>query len=67
MINDVLDFSKIEAGKLDIEAVPFDLEQTVIAVGELLSAKAEDKELELAIHYAADAPCTVVGDAGQVE
>jgi len=30
VINDVLDFSKIEAGKLDLESVPFDLDDAVV-------------------------------------
>ena len=29
VLNDVLDFSKIEAGKLDLEAIPFDLGESV--------------------------------------
>ena len=29
LINDILDFSKIEAGKVDLEAVDFDLRDTV--------------------------------------
>ncbi|MBE0369483.1 ATP-binding protein [Pseudoalteromonas aurantia] len=45
IINDILDFSKIEAGKLDIECVPFCLEQTVADSVDLLSIKAREKAL----------------------
>lgn len=35
LINDVLDFSKIEAGKLDLELIPFDMQQLVEDVVDL--------------------------------
>ena len=36
IINDILDFSKIEAGRLDMEAVDFELDQTLDKVADLL-------------------------------
>ena len=47
IINDVLDFSKIEAGRLDIERIPFDLQQTVANSLFLVRERAIQKEVEL--------------------
>jgi PAS domain S-box-containing protein len=66
IINDILDFSKIEAGKLVIEPVPFDLRQAVEEVADLLSTKAKEKQLDLVVRYASDAPSHFLGDAGRI-
>ncbi|MDL2294832.1 response regulator [Ruminococcaceae bacterium OttesenSCG-928-D13] len=47
LINDVLDMSKIEAGKLELDAAPFDLEQTMIKICGIVGAKAEEKSQRL--------------------
>lgn len=47
VINDILDFSKIEANKLDLELVPFDLQQVVANSLFLVRQKALEKEVEL--------------------
>src|SRR6185503_3201607 len=46
VINDILDFSKIEAGRLDIESIPFTLDQVIQQVAVVTSEKAHDKGLE---------------------
>ncbi len=66
VINDSLDFSKIEAGKLSVECIPFGLRQTVEEVAEILSVRAEEKGLELAIAYDPFAPPEVNGDPHRV-
>ena len=71
VINDILDFSKIEADKLDLEVVPFDLQQTIANSLFLVRQKALEKEVELLLDLdpeLARAP-HVVGDGlrlGQV-
>jgi signal transduction histidine kinase/CheY-like chemotaxis protein len=47
VINNVLDFSKIEAGRLELERIPFDLQQTVANSLFLVRDKAIQKEIEL--------------------
>ena len=37
LINDVLDFSKIDAGKLELETAPFDLEEAIFDVMDMLA------------------------------
>jgi signal transduction histidine kinase/DNA-binding response OmpR family regulator len=66
IINDILDFSKIEAGKMTIEPIPYDLCVAVEDVANLLSAKAEEKGIELVIRYAPGAPRGVIGDPGRL-
>ncbi len=66
IINDILDFSKMEAGKMNVEPLPFDLCVAVEEVANLLSAKAEEKGLELVLRYAPGAPRRVIADPGRV-
>ncbi len=66
ILNDILDFSKIEAGKLDIASEPFDLEETVGGVADLLAPTAAAKGIELALRWSPDTPRMVTGDGGRV-
>lgn len=50
IINDILDFSKIEAGKLELELVPFKLEEVLDAVVNVNVLAAQEKRLELILH-----------------
>ncbi len=63
IINDILDFSKIEAGKLDMEAVEFDLSETMDNVANVISVKAQEKEnLEVLFYLDSRVPNFLVGD-----
>lgn len=62
LINDILDFSKIEAGRLQLENIVFDLAQITEEVAALLSSKAEEKHVELAVFFDPQLPRTWVGD-----
>jgi two-component system sensor histidine kinase/response regulator len=69
IINDILDFSKIEAGKMNMEAVPFHLEDVMDNLANLVGMKTEDKGLELLFNTAPDVPSALIGDSlrlGQV-
>ena len=64
LLDDVLDFSKIEAGKLLLEAVPFDLRDTLAATMKPFAPRAVEKGRvgsELG-SCAANVPQRVVGD-----
>jgi signal transduction histidine kinase len=43
IIDDVLDFAKIESGKLELEAVPFDLGDTLAQLADMFSWRAAEK------------------------
>ncbi|MCO7188331.1 response regulator [Pseudoalteromonas sp. XMcav2-N-2] len=62
IINDILDFSKIEAGRLDIEAIEFDLEETLTQSIDLLAIKAREKDIELCVMLDPGIPARLVGD-----
>ncbi|TMP38557.1 hypothetical protein CWB98_05125 [Pseudoalteromonas rubra] len=62
IINDILDFSKIEAGRLDIEAIEFDLEETLTQSVDLMAIKAREKDIELCVMLDPGIPARLVGD-----
>lgn len=66
ILDDVLDYSKIESGNLTLNLAPFDLEKTVTEVADLLSARAEEKNLSLITRYAPDSPRQFIGDEGRI-
>ena len=67
IINDILDFSKIEAGKLDIESVPFDLNEVFERIATLIKVKAEEKDLEIIFSISSDVPIQLLGDPLRLE
>jgi signal transduction histidine kinase/DNA-binding response OmpR family regulator len=66
IINDILDFSKIDAGQLELDPQPFKLAEAIEDVATLVSAKVEEKELELAVRIQPDLPEMLVGDVGRL-
>ncbi|MHB9138066.1 MAG: histidine kinase dimerization/phospho-acceptor domain-containing protein, partial [Victivallaceae bacterium] len=62
IINDILDLSKIEAGKLDLEKLDFELRKAVVEVVELMSFRAQGKNLKLNCMIEQDVPMRAVGD-----
>jgi len=62
LINDVLDFSKIDAGKLELETAPFDLEEAIFDVMDMLSPLAAQEQIDMAFYYSDDVPQYIVGD-----
>jgi two-component system, sensor histidine kinase and response regulator len=66
LINEILDFSRIEAGEVVFEMEPFDLRRTVEDVADLLNINAQNKNIELIVHYSPNAPYSFVGDASRL-
>jgi signal transduction histidine kinase/DNA-binding response OmpR family regulator len=62
IINDILDFSKIEAGKLDVEFIPFNLDDVLDHLSNIVNVKASNKDLEIIIKKYKDVPVNIVGD-----
>jgi signal transduction histidine kinase/DNA-binding response OmpR family regulator len=62
ILNDILDFSKIEAGRMQLESIPFDLQEAVQDTVALLAGRAEVKGIELRCTIAPDVPSWVRGD-----
>ncbi|TRX54918.1 response regulator [Thalassomonas sp. M1454] len=63
IINDILDLSKIEAGKLEIEAEPFFLDETLKLLVQTISHKSEEKGLEVLIDLDSELPQELIGDS----
>ncbi|MBI1764109.1 MAG: response regulator [Acidobacteria bacterium] len=66
VINDILDFSKIEAGKLSLEALDFDLRETVEETLKTLALRAHQTGLEMACYIQPGVPEAVDGDAARL-
>ncbi len=62
LINDILDLSKIEAGKLNVEAVPFELQAVLENMASLIGEKCAAKDLELIFDIDPELPAHLVGD-----
>jgi len=63
IINDILDLSKIESGKLELEQVPFNIQDIFHSIADMFRDKTSQKNLELIIHIAANVPNNLVGDS----
>ncbi|MCX7019724.1 MAG: response regulator [bacterium] len=66
IINDISDFSKIEVGRIDLEVVDFDVRMVLEDVADLVSADADEKNLEMATLAPTDMPTRVKGDAMRI-
>lgn len=66
IINDILDFSKIEANKLKLENVPFNIQNIIEEVANIIVFKANEKKLNLNIHTDTKIPPIVYGDPGRL-
>jgi len=62
IINDILDFSKIEAGQLQLEQVPFELDDVMDNLASLIGMQAEEKGIELMFDVGEDVPLQLIGD-----
>jgi PAS domain S-box-containing protein len=65
IINDILDVSKIEAGRLDLDSQPFRPIQMIREVAEIMSVRAEEKDVDLIVEYPPEADFELLGDAGR--
>ncbi|MGX9418486.1 two-component sensor histidine kinase BarA [Vibrio sp. WJH972] len=67
IINDILDFSKLEAGKLALENIPFEFEQNLEEVIDLLATSAHEKGLEITLRVDPNIPIGLVGDPLRIQ
>ncbi|MFO8141896.1 MAG: response regulator [Marinobacter sp.] len=62
IINDLLDISSMEAGKLELEAIRFDLRETLNDLIHMLGSRAREKGLALEMRVDETLPWAMVGD-----
>ncbi len=67
LINDILDLSKIEAGRLQLESIPFRLNDILEETVSLLRPRAVQKSLPLRIFRVGELPECIVGDPGRIK
>ena len=65
VLNDILDFSKLAAGAVELETVPFVLENEVATIVELFGPKAAARDVEIVVALPAELPRRLVGDPGR--
>ena len=62
LINDILDFSKIEADRLDMESIPFQLDDVLSTTSNMVSLKAAEKGIQFISLIDNDVPRNLIGD-----
>ena len=62
VINDILDLSKVEAGQLELESIPFRLDELIETTEAVLAFRAQEKGLELKHRLEGDVPLSLRGD-----
>ena len=63
IINDILDFSKIESGKLELDHTEFNIDTLMDNLSNVISFKAQEKNLELVVAIKSSIPRYLVGDS----
>jgi len=63
LINDILDFSKIDAGRMQLENVPFNLEDVLNNIANVVGLQAERKGLEFLFQVDPGVTFHVLGDS----
>ena len=66
LVNDLLDIGKIEAGQLDVEHIPFSLNELLSELTELYTLRAHEKSLVFSTKKAPGVPKTLLGDPGHL-
>ncbi len=62
IIQDILEFSKIEAGKMEVEQIPFKLEEVLGNLATIVSSRAEEKGLEFLFEISPEVRTRLIGD-----
>ncbi len=66
VINDILDFSKIEAGEFKLEESKLNLRELIVSIGEVISYRVHDKDVDLLSIIGRDIPEELLGDVTRI-
>lgn len=66
VLKDILDFSKMEAGKMNIESIPFDLNEVIKSICNALAFNAREKGIDLILHELPQITSNLAGDPYRV-
>ncbi|MFP4157804.1 MAG: response regulator [Opitutales bacterium] len=67
LINDILDFSKIESDQVDLERIPFELEDCLLNPLEILAHKAVEKGINFSYEIQPEVPGALRGDPMRIK
>ncbi|MDD6811732.1 MAG: ATP-binding protein [Lachnospiraceae bacterium] len=67
IINDILDLSKIESGKMEIVEADYDMRRLLEDIENMISMRAEEKNLKFCIEADADIPTILHGDEMRIK
>lgn len=67
VINDILDYSKIESGQMEMEWLPLKLQEVVDNSIRLVSAKAKEKGVSIAVDIDGSIPPLILGDRTRLQ
>ena len=67
LLNDILDLSKVEANQLELERIPFDLQEVLDHVIDLLAMRACDKNVEPTCYVSPAVPRFLSGDPTRLQ
>jgi len=67
LLNDVLDLSKTESGMLDVERIPYSVDEVIENVIMLFWERAQEKNVSLVSHVALGVPEQLIGDPGRLQ
>lgn len=62
LVNDILDLSKVESGKMELIPVEYDVSSMVHDITNMITVKAQDKDLELRVQVDPNLPSRLFGD-----
>lgn len=66
IVNDILDFSKLDAGMVQLEKIPFQIEDSWDYLKKIFGAKARAKGLHLSFNNFPDTPPLLLGDPSRL-
>jgi polar amino acid transport system substrate-binding protein len=62
ILNDILDISKIEAGKMELDRIPFELNEELENLNTIFGAKLQEKNVQFRLEPSPDIPSILIGD-----
>ena len=67
IVNNILDFTKIEAGKMEVEKISLNLRTVIEETASILAVKADEKDLDIMVHYPTHIPSNIEGDPTRIQ
>ncbi len=66
LIDDVLDVTKLDADQVRLESIPYDVQRQIRSVLDIVTVKAQEKNLSIGCLMDPDVPRQIIGDPGRL-